>query len=388
MPRRKQSDLSIPGHIWQQPSGRWSGRYTADTMERPQRTFATREEVVTWLYEIDKRRRLGRYIPPSELTVDDLVQRYLEQGEVYQSFRPVTLHRHRRNYELHIQPSLGSLRVQEVDRTRMRHWMMQMAAKYSASLVANCLAVLNGAFTEAVELGIVDTNPCARLKRPPEQRKEMTTWTLEECARLWSVLQDEPMWFAIYRLMLATGMRQGELRALVWGDISFEAQRVHIRRTMTLSADGRVIVGTTTKTDTGRAVALAAGPLAALSAWRSATVVRPFLRPENNFVFGIKPGYPLGLTHWQNWHKTFIARAGIPFLSLHSIRHTFATLALEEGIPIKVVSDILGHSRIETTMNIYQHITDDMQRVSVDLLDARIFGHVTPSDSIYDKSHG
>jgi integrase len=369
MPRRKQNDLSIPGHIWQQPSGRWSGRYTADPYTRPQRTFATREEVVTWLYEIDKRRRLGRYIPPSELTVDDLVQRYLEQGEVYQSFKPVTLHRHRRNYELHIAPTLGRLRVQEVDRTRMRHWMMQMASQYSASLIANCLAVLNGAFAEAVELGIVDTNPCTRLKRPPEQRKEMTTWTLEECARLWAVLRDEPMWFAVYRLMLATGMRQGELRALVWGDISFEAQRVHIRRTMTLSASGRVIVGTTTKTDTGRAVALAAGPLAALSAWRSANVVRPFLRPENNYVFGIRPGYPLGLSYWQERHKTFIKAAGIPFISLHGLRHTYATLAMENGVHPKVVQETLGHERIETTLNRYSHVSVDLQRAAADTLD-------------------
>jgi integrase len=368
MPRRKLNDLSIPGHCWQRSNGRWSGRYYDADGTRHQVTLDSQSEVIEWLREIDKRRRLGRYIPPSELTVSDLIERWLEQGEVYQSHKPVTLRRHRRTYELHIQPSLGPLRVQQVDRARMRHWVMGMAAQYSASHIANCLAVLNGAFSEAVELGIVEVNPCTRLKRPPEQRKPTATWTLAECAKLWPVLQNDHMWFALYRLLLATGMRQGELRALVWGDIDFGKQRVTIRRTMTLDADGRVIVGNTTKTGKGRSVALAPGTLGALRQWRAATPVRP-LHPERDYVFGLRPGYPLGLSYWQGKHDEFIAAAGIRRITLHAVRHTFATLALEQGIPIKVVSDILGHSRVETTINRYQHPGEAFQRTALDAFD-------------------
>jgi integrase len=368
MPRRKVNDLSIPGTIWQRSNGRWSGRYYDTEGGRHQVTLDTQSEVIDWLREIDKRRRMGRYIPPSELTVSDLIERWLEQEEVYKSHAPVTLRRHRRTYELHIQPSLGALRVQQVDRARMRHWVMGLARQYSASFVANCLAVLNGAFAEAVEDKIIEVNPCTRLERPPEQRKPTVTWTLAECKKLWEILQGDPMWFALYRLLLATGMRQGELRALVWGDVSFEKRRVTIRRTMTLDVNGKVTVGDTTKTGTGRTVLLAPGTLAALRQWRSASPVRP-LHPERDYVFCTRPGSPLGLSYWQGKHDEFIRAAGIKRITLHGVRHTFATLTLEQGIPIKVVSDAMGHSKIQTTIDRYHHPSDDLQRAAMDAFD-------------------
>lgn len=375
MPRRKRNDLTIPGTIWQRPSGRWSGRvYDADG-GRHQVTRDTHEEVVTWLIDFDQRRRLGRYIAPAAMTVSDLVERWLEQAELFQSHRPVTLHRHRRNYELHIEPTLGKLRVQEVDRARMRHWVMQMARNYGPSLIANCLAVLNGSFHDAVEAKIVDDNPCAGLKRPPEQRKPIETWTMAECWKLWEVLRDEPMWMAVYRVLLSTGMRQGELRALRWGDVDFTRQVIHINRTMTIAIDGKSTVGTATKMGEGRTVALPPHPLAALKAWYETKTLRP-MNPERDFVFGLRPGSPLNLSTWQTKHNEFIARAGIRRIKIHGTRHTYATLAMESGIHPKVVQEALGHSRVQTTLDRYSHVSIDLQRAASEKLDALMGGEV------------
>jgi integrase len=369
MARRKTNDLSIPGHIWQQPSGRWTGRrYIGTTGERMQRTFDTHEEVITWLRDLDKRQRLGRYIAPAEMTVSDLVERWLEQTEVFQSARPVTLHRHRRNYELHIQPTLGPLRVQEIDRARMRQWVMQLAANYSPSLIRNCLAILNGAFRDAVDMKIIDDNPCSNVKRPPERRKPIQTWTIEECSKLLAVVKDDPMWFAVYRVLLGTGMRQGELRALRWSDVNFTKGRIHIRRTMTMTQDGKVIVGTDTKTGGERVVALAAGPAAALRSWQDTKPIRP-INPERDYVFGTRPGSPLGLSYWQKRHDAFIAEAGIRRIPLHGTRHSFATVSMEQGIHPKIVQEALGHSRIETTLNRYSHVSVDLQQAAAEALD-------------------
>ena len=155
MPRRKRTDLSIPGHLWQQPSGRWSARYTAEDGARPQRTFETQDEAIAWLYELDRRRRLGRYIPPAELTVSDLVERWLAENELYQKGKPVTRFRHRTTWERHVKPALGDLRVQEIGRPRLRQWVMKLAGQYSASLINQCLAILKGAFLEAIEMEII-----------------------------------------------------------------------------------------------------------------------------------------------------------------------------------------------------------------------------------------
>lgn len=113
--------------------------------------------------------------------------------------------------------------------------------------------------------------------------------------------------------------------------------------------------------------------LAALAVWREASVVRP-LSPERNFIFWTVPGRPLALSNWQHKHQQVCAEAGIPTIRLHDLRHTFATLALEQGIPVQVVSNMLGHSRITTTIDRYQHITADFQRSAVDVLDALLSG--------------
>jgi integrase len=113
---------------------------------------------------------------------------------------------------------------------------------------------------------------------------------------------------------------------------------------------------------------LAPGTLDLLRQWRSASPVRP-LHPDRDYVFCTRPGSPLGLSYWQGKHDEFIRAAGIKRITLHGVRHTFGTLAMEQGIPIKVVSDVMGHRKIQTTIDRYQHPSDDFQRTAMDTLD-------------------
>jgi integrase len=76
------------------------------------------------------------------------------------------------------------------------------------------------------------------------------------------------------------------------------------------------------------------------------------------------------LSYWQGKHDEFIRAAGIKRITLHGVRHTFATLTLEQGFPIKVVSDAMGHSKIQTTIDRYHHPSDDLQRTAMDAFDA------------------
>ena len=375
MPRRKLNDLSIPGRIWQQPSGRWSARAyaTSGTIERPQATFDTQEEARQYLIDLDKRQRLGRYIAPADLTVGELIDQYLDRGELYDTWRPVTLHRHRLTARLHLIPALGHLRVQSVTRARLQHWLDGMARQHGASLLANCMAVLNGAFRSAVKMEIIDTSPSQGLERPPEKRTPMHTWTAAESRAVLDTLADEPMWSAVYHLFLSAGLRQGELRALVWSDVRFDQRQLLIPRTMTLDAEGHSIVGNATKTDTPRAVALTNRTFDALMAWQAAQDIRS-IRPETDFVFSVRAGRPLPNTRLQTKHRQIIAATGVPPIRVHDMRHTFGSSALGQGMDIKVVSEIMGHSKVQTTMDRYQHVSVDVQRSVIDTLEERIFG--------------
>jgi integrase len=209
------------------------------------------------------------------------------------------------------------------------------------------------------------------------RQKPIATWSAGEVAAVVSALNDEPMWSALYRLALTTGMRPGKLRALRWRDLDLDRGAVVVARTMTKDADGVVAVGDSTKTGRRRAVALPASTVAALTRWRAAQNARRLAAETwaaEPFVFDRGDGTWLPLTTWQHRHDRLIAATGAARITLHGLRHTYATLMLEGNAHPKIVADALGHVDVGTTLNIYSHASDAIQRAAADALEQRLFG--------------
>ena len=159
----------------------------------------------------------------------------------------------------------------------------------------------------------------------------------------------------------------------MWSDVRLGERQLFIPRTMTLDVDGHAVVGTNTKTDTPRVVWLTPRTVEALTVWQAAQEIRS-IRPETDFVFSVRAGHPLPNTRLQTKHRQVIAAAGVPRIRIHDMRHTFASSALGQGMDIKVVSEIMGHSKVQTTMDRYQHVSVDNQRSVMDALEERLFG--------------
>jgi len=166
-------------------------------------------------------------------------------------------------------------------------------------------------------------------------------------------------------------MRPGELRALRWGDVDLARALVVVRRTMTLDRQGRSIVGETTKTGRPRPIALAPLVVAALGWWRA---MQPATAGEH--VFDRGSGGPLPLTTWQDRHERLIRETGVRRITLHELRHTFATLMLERGVHLQIVAEIMGHSSLTMTQR-YGHVTVALQQATVE----------TFADSLFPASH-
>jgi integrase len=196
---------------------------------------------------------------------------------------------------------------------------------------------------------------------------------VEDIAKVDAFLRDEPKWLAVYRLMLTTGMRPGELYALTWSDLDFEQNIVRIRRTITNNAEGKRVVGATPKGGKTRYVALSRSARAALLDWQDTLVLRA-LKPDKDYVFPSRRGTPMGENVWYGMHAHIIQRCGVPKIDLHGLRHSSASVDLESGTPLKIVSERLGHRDPLTTIRIYQHISVDLQRSASDAMDERLFG--------------
>jgi integrase len=343
------------------------------------------EAAEQYIRERDRALRLGKYIALTEMLVIDLVNQYLARGE--SRWAPNTYATYCQRTRACIEPRLGSVRLQSLTTSQIQHWIDQLVRDgWSAEVVVSASLLIGSALKEAVQLGILSTNPAIGVRRPKIGRKHHVTWTADEARLALAEVANEPRWNAVYRLALATGMRPGELRGLKWKDIDLTTPNratVTIRRTMTKDRNGRPTLGQDTKTAGAREVAIPASVAQALQKWRTAQKeirIRSTQWQDLDAVFTGVGGVHLSLSAWQNRHRKLCdaiqARMpegeSFPRPTLHELRHTAATLMLANNIHVKIVSDILGHRKIETTLNIYQHVSADLQRSASERLDASL----------------
>jgi integrase len=319
----------------------------------------------------------------------DIVNQHLARGE--SRWKPNTYSNYcllARNY---IEPSIGKLRLREVDESRIQHWVDGLP--YRPETVRAVHALLSASLKEAVRLRMLTTNPASGIKLPRILSRRHVTWSASDVRLVLAELAEEPLWNALYRTALQTGMRPGELMALRWDDIAFAGQsgpEIVVRRTTTRDRNRRAVVGETTKTHTIRRVAIPASVATALRRWKVAQNqirLRSGLWVDANAVFTGVTGNHLPRSTWRKRHHALCAAIQakldegetFPIPTLHELRHTAATLMLENNEHVKVVSDMLGHDRIETTLNTYQHVSVDLQRSASDRLDSLL--HATTFDA-------
>lgn len=267
--------------------------------------------------------------------------------------------------------------VVQLQPDQVQHWVDTMRRDgRGAPSIQHALRVVRQAFRHARLLSVVTDDPTRGVKAPRPPAKERVTWTTEEVARVSAALHDAPMWAAVYRLALTTGIRPGEMLALQWSDINLTAGELTVRRTMTKAIGGGQRVGERTKGGKPRTIMLPAATVASLTAWRKVQVAERLASSvwdPRDFVLTNRRGTYLTLTQWHRYHDELIARAGVPDIRLHDMRHTYATLAFERNIHPKIVQEVLGHRSIKITMDTYSHVSRDLQAAAAEALDAHLF---------------
>lgn len=255
---------------------------------------------------------------------------------------------------------LGSLTVNDINRL-----LLTMKADGKAeSTRRNCYTTLRKSLDDAVTNGLLGANPAHRIRQPGVNRHEARYLTTDE-VRLLLTAAESHRYANVLRFILGTGLRRGEALALRWVDIDFDNATAKLRGSLTRRGSELVISGVKTKSSK-RTVALsepmiellrrhkaqqAAERLHAGSQWR-----------DHGFVFTTLFGTPVEPQNILRTVREAAASAGIKPVTVHSLRHTYATAALLNGVPIKVVSSNLGHASIQITADTYGHVTDEAAR--------------------------
>jgi Site-specific recombinase XerD len=306
--------------------------------------------------------------------------------------RPTTLGSYRQHVDGLIVPRIGGERLQQLTPTMVDKLYAKLlkegreskvkvkegekkpkATGLSANTVRRVGATLHKALQDAVKKKLIPFNPADAAELPKLQRDadgagDVKTWTRAELDTfLRHVASDR--FFPLWRLAAWTGMRRGELAGLTWRDVDLEAATITVRR-------ARVTVKSTDvreskpKTHKGRRqVELDEETTAALTAWQERQDAEreewPGKWPAHGLVFALQDGSALHPDYLSRAFRAHGKRAKLPTVRLHDLRHTHATLMLAAGVPVKVVSERLGHSTVAFTMEVYQHVLPGDQRDAV-----------------------
>ena len=285
-----------------------------------------------------------------------------------------------RSYEdfirLYIRPKLGSVPLNKLttnDFQQFFNWMRKdgrtlhresRGGGLSDNMVRNCHSLCRRALEKAVADRLIVKNPIEGCKAPPIRRKEMQLLTREELQRLLIQAREEG-YYEVFLLELTTGLRVGELMALQWDDLNFKTGELRIERQVYRTRDELLIQEPKTKASI-RTVILPPPVVEALKEYKR-TVSSRWIFPSPK-----KEDAPLAPAAASHRLSKILIHAGCKKVRFHDFRHVFATNALEHGMDVKTLSTIIGHVSSATTLNVYAHVTDDMQKQAATKIDQGI----------------
>lgn len=257
----------------------------------------------------------------------------------------------------------------------------------AASTVLAYHRTLSAILAKAVQWGYLNTNPADRAEKPKLGRHEAPYLEEADARRLLELLQDEPIrWRALITFDLLSGLRRGELLGLRWPDVNIDAQMIQIRQTSNYLPGLGVYTGTPKTGSSRRPLKLSKAAMLLLMEYkrwqdsRREALGDAWENPDGR-IFTTDSGAPIFPDSVTQWFTQFIRRSGLPKVTVHSLRHTYASLMIADGTPLVVVSHQLGHAQTSTTANIYAHVIAAAETKAQEAIDDKFKDLVAPPEA-------
>ena len=338
--------------------------------QRSKGGFSTRREAQAFLTDTLSRLGDGSYAAPSKLTLGEfLTDEWLPAVEG--TLRPLSHARYSQTVRLYITPNIGSTRLQALSAGHLNGLYRTLEQDgLSASTRRLVHAVIGRALRDAERWGRVPRNVARLADSPARGRSQAKAWTAGEVSRFLDHVADDRL-FALWRLAATTGLRRGELAAVTWRSLDLDGARLQVDRQLLQTRS----FGPPKSARSRRTVALDPETVAVLHAHRETQLLeRDFAGDayrDSDLVFCDPlgcPFYPQRLSEWFGQHRK---AAGIPVGTLHTLRHTAATLALTSGVPVHIVAARLGDDP-KTVLTTYAHLLPQSDELAAERVAALI----------------
>ena len=359
------------GNISKRKDGRWEGRYTIGRDPKTGKAVIknvlgrTQAEVKEKLKRaIDENRGLD-VIKSGEYTVGKWLDLWYESYAKVK-MRPSSYLTYRGYIDNHIKPYIGNISLSKLTTLDLQTLYKKLLAEgrverieaqkqpkgLSAKTVRNIHQIISSALKLAVEQRLIARNPADGCALPKAERKEMQTLPVEQLTSFLREAKDSGV-FALYYIDLTTGLRRGELLGLKWSDIDLEKGDLRVQRQIG-RIDGKIIEMPLKTKNAYRTLPLSADAIDVLMQQRRKT-------GNSEWVFPSPTGGTMSPDSVLHMLQRVLKRAGLPRIRFHDLRHTFATMALQNGVDVKTVSSMLGHYSAGFTLDTYAHVTTDAQ---------------------------
>ena len=336
--------------------------------QRSRSGFATKREAVAAMNELQQAALRGSFVAPSRLTVAEYLEQWLPSARA--RLRPGAYDACELHALTYITPRIGDIMLQALTPRRVKALYAELRQNgrtrggggLAPKTVHNVHRTLSRALGDAVNDRLLESNPALGAHRQPAS-PEMPTWSAEQLRAFLDHVADDDH-AALWRLAATTGIRRGELAGLRWNDVDLQLGRITVVRQRAKGA-GTVESGPTKTRRSRRLVSIDE---------RTAELLKDHRRTQNQrwhtlgteyhdhgLVFCLYDGRPLHPDRLTQMFRDRCGSAGLPYIKLHGLRHTHATLMLRAGVHPKVVQERLGHSSIAITLDTYSHAIPSMQ---------------------------
>ena len=368
MPKRRANG---EGNIRKRKDGRWEGRYTVGHDPETGKAIIknvlgkTQAEVKEKLKKAIEENVGIDYGRAKTYTVGNWLEVWYENYAKIK-MRPSTYLTYHGYIENHIKPQLGKISLNDLTTLHLQQFYKKLLAEgrverieaqkqpkgLSAKTVRNIHQIISSALKLAVEQRLIARNPADGCALPKAEHKEMKTLTADQLSAFFREARDSGV-YELYYLDLATGLRRGELLGLKWTDVDLDRGVRKSQRAISRQ-NGKVVEAPLKMKNAYRTLPLSADAINVLMQQRRKT-------GNSEWVFPSPTGGPMSPDSVLHMLHRVLKRAGLPKVRFHDLRHTFATMALQNGVDVKTVSSMLGHYSAGFTLDTYAHVTTDAQ---------------------------
>jgi len=307
--------------------------------------------------------------PLVDVTVDGLLEAYISNAEL-RGLSANTIHGYK-SAQKRLNSAFEGILARSLTTYQIEDFVAQMTKKYAPKTVHNTVALLDAAYQRAVRSGQLADNPCAGITLPKQKKREIQTLSPEQLQQFIVALDKQRRDISVgYKLCLMCGLRRGEVLGLKEEDVSIPFRQISINKTRYI-VEGEQHIQPTKTARSHRRLALPAGLAEEINLLIQEHHAQEWY--HSDFLIQDAFGDPLSPSVFSS-----LIREIAPDITVHGLRHTFATLLNAQDVDLAQISAELGHSNLTTTLNIYTHVFGDVTSSSRGIAD-------TVEDIFYKK---